>query len=59
MVAAGHTRKIVLRLSSNVRRNLVAAMRKAKVRNLRATLVLTIRTAEGTKTIRKAVVLRR
>jgi hypothetical protein len=41
-----------------VRRNLVAAMRKAHVRSVRATLVLTIRSADGTKTLRKAVVLR-
>ena len=49
----------MLRLDSNVRRNLVSAMRKAKLRNLRATLVLKIRTADGTTTVRKAVVLRR
>ena len=49
----------MLRLDRNVRRNLVSAMRKAKLRNLRATLVLKIRTADGTTTVRKAVVLRR
>ena len=59
MVAAGHSRKIVLKLDRNVRRNLVAAMRKAHVRNLRATLVLTIKSAEGTRTVRKAVLLKR
>jgi PKD repeat protein len=59
LIAAGHSRKIVLKLDRNVRRNLVAAMRKAHVRNLRATLILRIRTADGTKTIRKAVTLRR
>jgi hypothetical protein len=59
LVAAGHSRKIVLKLDRSVRRNLVAAMRKAHVRSVRATLVLTIRTADGTKTMRKAVVLRR
>jgi PKD repeat protein len=58
-IASGHSRKIVLRLDRSVRRNLVAAMRKAGVRSVRATLVLKIRTAEGTKTIRKAVTLRR
>jgi cytochrome c len=58
-VGAGDSRRLVLRLDSKVRRNLVAAMRKAKLRNLRATLVLKIRTAEGTTTVRKAVVLKR
>jgi PKD repeat protein len=59
MVSAGHSRKIVLKLDRSVRRNLVAAMRKAHVRNLRATLVLTIKSADGTRTVRKAVVLKR
>jgi PKD repeat protein len=58
-IGAGDSRRLVLRLDRNVRSNLVAAMRKAKLRNLRATLVLKIRTAEGTTTVRKAVVLRR
>jgi hypothetical protein len=58
-IAAGDSRRFVLRLDRTVRRNLTSAMRKAKVRNLRATLVLKIRTAEGTTTVRKAVVLRR
>ena len=58
-IAGGHSRKIVLRLDRNVRRNLVDAMREADVRNLRATLVLKMRTADGTKTIRRAVTLRR
>jgi hypothetical protein len=58
-VAAGHSRKIVLRLDRNVSRNLVAAMRKAHVRNLKATLVLKITSADGTRTVRRAVVLKR
>jgi hypothetical protein len=58
-IAAGDSRRLVLKLDRGVSRNLVAAMRKAKLRNLRATLVLKIRTAEGTSTVRKAVVLRR
>jgi hypothetical protein len=58
-IAAGHSRKIVLKLDRNVRRNLVDAMRNAHVRSLRATLILRVRTADGTKTIRKAVTLRR
>jgi hypothetical protein len=58
-IGAGDARRLVVKLDRNVRRNLVSAMRKAKLRNLRATLVLKIRTAEGTTTVRKAVVLRR
>jgi cytochrome c len=58
-IAGGHSRKIVVRLDGNVRRNLVAAMREADVRSVRATLVLKVRTADGTKTIRRAVTLRR
>jgi cytochrome c len=58
-IGAGDSRRLVLRLDRNVRRNLASAMRKAKLRNLRATLVLKIRTADGTTTVRKAVVLRR
>jgi hypothetical protein len=59
LIAAGHSRKIVLRLDRQVRRNLVAAMRKAHVRNLKATVVLTVKTADGTTTLRKQVVLAR
>jgi hypothetical protein len=58
-IAAGASRAFVLRLDRNARRNLVSAMRTAKLRNLRATLVLKIRSADGTTTVRKAVVLRR
>ena len=57
-MSAGHSRKIVLKLDRSVRRLLVA-MRKAHVRSVRATLVLTIRSADGSKALRKAVVLRR
>jgi hypothetical protein len=58
-VAAGHRRAIVLKLDRAVRRNLVSAMRRAHVRNLRATLILKIKSADGTKTVRRVVVLRR
>ena len=58
-VSAGHARAIVLKLDRNVRRNLAAAMRKANVRNLKATLVLKIKSDEGTRTVRKVVVLKR
>jgi PKD repeat protein len=58
-IAAGESKRFVLRLDRTVRRNLSTAMRRAQVRNLRATLVLKIRTADGIRTVRKAVVLRR
>jgi PKD repeat protein len=58
-IAAGQSRKIVVRLDRNVRRNLVAAMQEAGVQRLKATLVLKVRTADGTKTIRRVVALRR
>jgi len=58
-IAGGHSRKIVVRLDRTVRRNLVAAMRNAGVRRVKATLVLKVRTADGTKTIRRAVTLQR
>jgi hypothetical protein len=59
VVRAGHSRRIVLRLDRRVRRNLVRAMRKADVRKLKATVVLKVRTADGTTTMRKRVVLAR
>ena len=60
LVAAGHSRKIVLKLDRNVRRNLVAAMRKAQ----RAQPAGDARPEDqdartARKTVRKAVVLRR
>ena len=59
VIAAGRSGNIVLKLDRQVRRNLVRAMRKAHVRNLKATVVLTVRTADGTTTLRKRVVLAR
>jgi hypothetical protein len=58
-VQAGASRTIVVRLDRNVRRQLIAAMRKAGVRRLRATLVTTVRDADGRRAVRRAVVLRR
>ena len=58
-LAAGESRQVVLRLDRQVRSQPGSAMRTAKLRTLRATLVLKIRTEEGTSTVRRAVVLRR
>ena len=52
-IAAGHSRAIVLRLDRAGRRRLAGRQR------LTATLLTTIRTAEGTRTLRTRVVLRR
>jgi hypothetical protein len=49
----------VLRLDRRIRRNLVPAMRNAGVRRLRATLVTKVVTADGTRTIRTGVTLKR
>jgi len=59
VIRSGHSRKIVLKLDRQVRRNLVRAMRKAQLRSLKATVVLTFKTADGTTTQRKQVVLAR
>ena len=58
-VGAGASRTIVVRLDRRVRRNLVAAMREAGMRKLKATLITTVRDAEGRRTVSRAVVLRR
>jgi hypothetical protein len=52
-IAAGESRRVVVRLDRTARLWLVAATRVS------ATLVTTIRTADGTSTVRKRVVLRR
>ena len=52
-IAAGDSRRLVLRLDRSARRRLGAA------RRVRATLVTTIRTADGTRVVRRAIVLRR
>ena len=59
LIAAGESRSIVVKLDRQVRRNLVGAMRQARLRNLKATVVLKVRTADGTTTVRKRVVLAR
>jgi PKD repeat protein len=52
-VSAGASRRLVLRLDRSARRRLSGA------RRVRATLVTTIRSADGTRTVRTRVVLRR
>jgi cytochrome c len=58
-LAAGSSRTLVLRLDREVRRNLVAAMRDAGVKRLKATVVTRIVTADGARTIRTGVTLKR
>jgi len=53
-VRAGASRTIVVRLDRRVRRQLLAAMRKAGVRRLGATLVTAVRDADGRRTVSKA-----
>ena len=50
---------LTVRLSRKARRKLMAAMRRADARSVKVTAVLTVRTADGTSTIRRAVRLRR
>lgn len=52
-----HTLEV--RLRRNVRRNLLAAMRRAGTRSLEVTAVLRVRTADGRSTIRREVRLNR
>ncbi|MGH2949850.1 MAG: hypothetical protein ACRDPC_26915, partial [Solirubrobacteraceae bacterium] len=58
-IEAGRARTIVVRLDRRVRRNLVAAMRQADVRRVRATVVTRIKTDDGAHRLRNRVVLRR
>jgi hypothetical protein len=48
-----------MKLARSVRRGLLAAMEDAGVRRLRATLVTTVRDADGKRAVRRAVVLKR
>ena len=52
-IAAGDSRRLVLRLDRSARRRLAGA------RSIRARLVTTIRDAEGTRVVRRTVILRR
>ncbi|MGH2949387.1 MAG: hypothetical protein ACRDPC_24555, partial [Solirubrobacteraceae bacterium] len=58
-IAAGHTRTIVVRIDRADRRRLRRAMREAGMKRLRATVITTIRTADGRKRVRDRVILRR
>ena len=50
---------LAVRLSRKVRRDLLAAMRRADTRSLGLTAVLTVRTADGRSTNRREVRLKR
>jgi PKD repeat protein len=56
---AGESRTLVVRLDRSVRRNLVAAMRQAGIRRLKAFAVTRIVTAEGARNVRVRVILKR
>jgi PKD repeat protein/plastocyanin/type 1 glutamine amidotransferase len=56
---AGQSRRLVVRLDRSVRRNLVAAMRQAGIKRLKAFAVTKIATADGTRKVRVKVVLKR
>jgi hypothetical protein len=58
-IGAGKSRKVVIRLDRTVRRNLVAAMRQAGIRRLKATAVTKVATADGMRTVRVKVQLKR
>ena len=48
-IRAGGTRTVVIRLKPHIRRNLVRAMRQARRRNITATAITTIATADLTR----------
>ena len=59
VIAAGRTGRVTVRLDRLVRRNLVAAMRQARVRRVRAQLVMRIRSQGQTTTLTRKVTLKR
>ena len=58
-IGAGKSRTVVIRLDRTVRRNLVAAMRQAGIRRLKATAVTKLASTEGMRTVRVKVQLKR
>jgi hypothetical protein len=58
-IGAGGTRTVVIKLSRNVRRNLLAAMRQARMRGVTATAITTVRTAELSRAYPAKVRLKR
>jgi hypothetical protein len=58
-IKAGGTRTVVIRLERSVRRNLLAAMRQADVRRLKATAITTISTADGSRAFPVRITLKR
>jgi plastocyanin len=58
-ISAGRTRTLVIRLKPAVRRNLVKAMRQARMRRVTVTAITTIATADMTRAFPVRVTLRR
>jgi hypothetical protein len=58
-IGAGGSRTVVIRLDRRVRRNLLAAMRQAGVRRIRATVITTVSTAGGARAFPTRVTLKR
>jgi PKD repeat protein len=56
---AGQSRTLVVRLDRSVRRNLIAAMRQAGIRRLKAFAVTKVVTADGARNMRVKVLLKR
>ncbi|HEX5620697.1 MAG TPA: PKD domain-containing protein [Solirubrobacteraceae bacterium] len=56
---AGESRTLVVRLDRSVRKNLIAAMRQAGIRRLKAFAVTKVVTADGTRNVRVKVMLKR
>jgi hypothetical protein len=58
-IDAGESRTLVARLSRNVRRNLLAAMRQAGLKRVTLTAITTIATDEGSRAFPVRVTLKR
>ena len=54
-IGANGRKTLVIRLDRRTRRNLLASMRRAGVKSRKATVVLTVRAADGRKTVRRTV----
>jgi hypothetical protein len=58
-IDAGESRTLVARLSRNVRRNLLAAMRQAGLKRVTLTAITTVTTDEGSRAFPVRVTLKR
>ena len=54
-IGANGRKTLVIRLDRRTRRNLLVSMRRAGVKSRKATVVLTVRAADGRKTVRRTV----